>query len=228
MTGLAEKIVLIFPTSPLQVLKGRNKVSLQLSLLQAEQPLLFQLVLVGEVFQPLGHFCGLPPDPLQQVHVLVLGAPEPDVGLQVGSHQSRAERQNSLPRPADHASLDAAQGTVGLLGCECMLPAHIWFFIYQFPQVLLLRAALNPFIPILYWYRGLPWPMCRTLAVRLVKLNDTYKGPLPQPSRSLWMASLPWRISISHHSAWYHQQTCWGCTQSHYVINKDIEQYLSQ
>jgi len=77
----------------------------------------------------------------------VLGAPELDAGLQVGSHQSRAEGQNPLPRPAGHASLDAAQDTAGLLGCECTLVAHVKFFIHQYPKVLLGKAALNPFIP---------------------------------------------------------------------------------
>jgi len=36
---------------------------------------------------------------------------------------------------------------VGLLGCDCMLVAHVQLFIPQYTQVLLLRAALNPFIP---------------------------------------------------------------------------------
>jgi len=43
----------------------------------------------------------------------VLRAPELEAGLQVESHQRRAEGQNSLPRPAGHASLNAAQGKVG-------------------------------------------------------------------------------------------------------------------
>ena len=57
---------------------------------------------------------------LQQLHVLLLlGAPELDAGLQVGSHQSRVEEQNHLPQPAGHAAFDAAQDTVGLVGCKC-------------------------------------------------------------------------------------------------------------
>jgi len=75
-----------------------------------------------------------------------LGAPELDAGLQVGSHQSGAERQNHLPRPAGHTAEDAAQDMVGFLGCECTLPAHVLLFIHQYPQVLLGRAALNPLI----------------------------------------------------------------------------------
>jgi len=118
--GLAKKIFPIFPIDPLQVLGGCSKVSLQPSLLEAEQPQLSQLFVVGEVLQPLDHLCGPPLDPLQQLHVLlVLRAPELDAGLQVASHQSRVEGQNCLPRPAGHASLDATQDTVGLLGCSC-------------------------------------------------------------------------------------------------------------
>ncbi|NXC65955.1 LBN protein, partial [Anhinga anhinga] len=44
-----------------------------------------------------------------------------DAALQVGSHQSRVEGQNHLPRPAGHASFDAAQDTLGFLGCKCTL-----------------------------------------------------------------------------------------------------------
>jgi len=63
-----------------------------------------------------------------------------------GSHQSRAEGQNPLPRPAGHACCDAAQGMVGLLGSERTLPAHVLLLINQCPQVLP-RAALDLFIP---------------------------------------------------------------------------------
>ena len=55
----------------------------------------------------------------------MLGAPELDAGLQVGSHESGVKGLNPLPRPAGHASLDAAQDVVGFLGCECTLPAHV-------------------------------------------------------------------------------------------------------
>jgi len=51
----------------------------------------------------------------------MLGAPELGTGLQVGSQESGVKGQNPLPRPAAHASLDAAQDTVGFLGCESTL-----------------------------------------------------------------------------------------------------------
>ncbi|KAK4810670.1 hypothetical protein QYF61_007470 [Mycteria americana] len=131
----------------LKILEGCYKVSPEPSLLQAEQPQLSQPVFVGEVLQPSDHFCGPPLDPLQQLHVLVLRAPELDAVLQVRSHQSRAEWQNHLPRPAGHASFDAAQDTVGLLGCERTSLTHVQLFIHQYPQVLFRRAALNHIMP---------------------------------------------------------------------------------
>ena len=69
-------------------------VSPEPSLLQAEQPQLSQFFLIGEVFHPSDHFCGLPLDLLQQVYAFaVLETPELNAGLQVGSHQSRAEER---------------------------------------------------------------------------------------------------------------------------------------
>jgi len=67
----------------------------------------------------------------------MLGAPELDVVLQVGSHESGVKGQNPLPRPAGHASLDAAQYTVGFLGCKHTFVARVELLIYQYSQVLL-------------------------------------------------------------------------------------------
>jgi len=80
------------------------------------------------------------------VSFFVLRAPELDTGLQMGSHKSGVKGQNHLPRPAGHASLDAAQDRVGLLGCERTLLDHIDLLVNQHPQVLLLRATLNMLI----------------------------------------------------------------------------------
>jgi len=40
----------------------------------------------------------------------MLGGPELDTGLQVGSDKSGIKEENPLPRPAGHASPDARQG----------------------------------------------------------------------------------------------------------------------
>ena len=76
----------------------------------------------------------------------MLGFSELNTVLQVGSHESGVEGKNQLPRPAGHASFDAAQDMIGFLGCECTLPGHVELLANQHPQVLLLRAALNPLI----------------------------------------------------------------------------------
>ncbi|KAK4827094.1 hypothetical protein QYF61_014196 [Mycteria americana] len=146
-----------------------------------EQPQLSQPVLIGEVFHSSDHFCGPPPDPLQQLHVFpVLRAPELDAVLQVGSHQSRAEGQNHLPRPAGHAAFDAAQDTVGFLGCECTLLGHIQLFIHQYPQVLLHRAALNPFIPQPVLILGADPTQVQDLVLGLAEPHEVHMGPLLQ------------------------------------------------
>ena len=46
---------------------------------------------------------------------------ELDAVLQVVSQQCGVEGQNHFPHPAGHTAFDAAQDTVGLLGCKCTL-----------------------------------------------------------------------------------------------------------
>jgi len=114
---------------------------------------------------------------LQQVHVFsVLRAPELDAGLQVGSQQSGVEWQNHLRRPAGHASFDADQGTIGLLGCERTLPAHVQFFIHEYHQVLLCRVALNLLILQSVLILGIALTHVKDLALRHLKLINSI-GP---------------------------------------------------
>ena len=54
-TDPAKESVPFFPVTPLQVMKGCYQVTLVLSFLQAEQPQLFQLFLVGEVLKELSY-----------------------------------------------------------------------------------------------------------------------------------------------------------------------------
>jgi len=93
----------------------------------------------------------------------------------VGSHQSRVEGQNHLPRPAGRALLDAAQDTVGLLDCECTLLGHAEFLINQHPQVL--RAALNPFSAQPVLVLGIVLTQMQDLALGLVELHEVHTGP---------------------------------------------------
>ena len=98
---------------------------------------------------PLDHFCGPLLPALQQVYVSpVLRAPHPNTVLLIRSQQRRVEGKdlNLLPLSPGHSSFDAAQDTVGFLGCEGMLRAHIQFAIHQYPHVLSRKAVFKPFI----------------------------------------------------------------------------------
>ena len=56
---------------------------------------------------------------LDQLRVFVVPvAPGPNAVFQMGSYNSRVEEDNPLPLTFDHPSFDAAQDTVGLLGCK--------------------------------------------------------------------------------------------------------------
>ncbi|KAK4815207.1 hypothetical protein QYF61_021826 [Mycteria americana] len=159
-----------------------------------------------EVLQPSDHVCGPPLDPLQQLHVLlVLRTPELDTALQVRSHQSRAEGQNHLPRPAGHAALDAAQDTVGLLGCEHTLSARVQLFVHRYPQVLLRRAALDHIIPQPVWKPR--------IAPTQVPLDD---------SLSFWRVNCTTQLGVICKLA----EGALGLTVN--VIDENIEQHWSQ
>jgi len=91
---------------------------------------------------------------------------------------SRAEWQNHLPRPAGHASFDAAQDMVGFLGCERTLSAHAQLFISRYPQVLLVRAALSPMIPQPALVLGLAPAHVQDLELVFVESHEVHIGPL--------------------------------------------------
>ena len=113
---------------------------------------------------------------------LCWGPPELDLDtvLQVGSHENRVEGENPLPRPAGHISPDAAQDTVGFLGCERTLLAHSQFSIHQQRQVLL-RAILNPLISQPVFVLGIAPTHVQDLALGLVELHEVCTGPPLQP-----------------------------------------------
>ncbi|KAK4824907.1 LOW QUALITY PROTEIN: hypothetical protein QYF61_021422 [Mycteria americana] len=210
------------------LLESCYKVSPEPCLLQAEQPQLSQPVLVGEVLQPSDHFRRPPLDPLQQLHVLlVLRAPELEAVLQVGSHQSRVEGQNHLPRPAGHTSFDAAQGTVGLLGCERTLLAHVQLFIHQYPQVLFHRAALNHIIrQLVLKPRIAP---TQDPAFGLVEPHEVHTGPLLQLVQvplddimSFWCVNCTTQLGVICKLAES------ALNLAVYVIDENIEQHWSQ
>ncbi|KAK4827794.1 hypothetical protein QYF61_021747 [Mycteria americana] len=145
-------------------------------------PLVLSLRALERYSSPLIIFMAPPLDSLQQVHVLLmLGAPELNAVLQVGSHKSRVEGENPPPRPAGHASFDAAQDTVGSLGCKRTLLGHVDLVINQQPQVLLLRSALNPFSTQAVFVFGIAPTHVQDLALGLVELHEACTGPSLKP-----------------------------------------------
>ena len=107
----------------------------------------------------------------------MLGAPDLDAGLQVGSHESAVKGQNPLHRPAGHAALDAAQDMVGFLGCQRTSPAGVELLIHHHPQVLLLRAALEPLSAqavLVFWFA---LTHVQELALGLVESREVHTGP---------------------------------------------------
>ncbi|KAK4822002.1 hypothetical protein QYF61_006616 [Mycteria americana] len=150
-----KKSLFSFLVGPLQVLEGCYKVSPEPSLLCTEQPQLSQPVLIGELLQPSDHLRGPPLDLLQQVHVLLmLGAPELNAVL---------------------------QDTVGFLGCKHTLLAHVELLINQHPQMLLLRAALNPPFAQPVFVLGIAPAHVQDLALGLVELHELCMGPPLKP-----------------------------------------------
>ena len=70
---------------------------------------------------------------------------------------------------------------VGFLGCKHTLPAHVQLFIHQYLQVLLSRAALNPFIPQPVLIPGVAPTQMQDLALGLVLPHEVHMGPPLQP-----------------------------------------------
>ena len=67
---------------------------------------------------------------------------------------------------------------IGFLGCERTLLAHVQLFIHHYPQVLLRRAALNPFIPQPVLILGVALTQVQDLALGLVEPHEVHMGPL--------------------------------------------------
>ena len=210
-----QKVPLRLSCRPLQLLKSHNKVSLEPSLLQAKQPQLSQPFLRAKVLQPSDDCCGLLwPRFNRSMSALCWGLQSWTQDSQGGSHQSGAEGQNPLPLPAGHAAGDAAQGTVGLLGCQHTLPGHVQLFIHQHPQVLLRTAVLTPFSSQPVFVLGIAWPMCSTLHLALLNFWGSHRPPSPAcPGPSGWHPFPP--ACRLHCTAWCRWQICWGCTRSH-------------
>ncbi|KAK4828525.1 hypothetical protein QYF61_026947 [Mycteria americana] len=193
----------------------------------------------GEVFHPSDHFCGPPLDLLQQVHVFpVLRAPELDAVLQVQdlafglveAHEVHTGPLLELVQvPLDgilslrrvNCTTQLAQDTVGFRGCEGTLLAHVQLFIHQYPQVLLCRAALNPFIP---------QPVL-ILGVAHTQVQDLALGPV-ELMRFTWAhflsLSRPLHANCTIQLGVVSKLVEGALDPTVYVIDEDIKQYWSQ
>jgi len=70
---------------------------------------------------------------------------------------------------------------VGLVGCKLILLTHVELLINQHSQVLLSRAALNPFSAQPIFVLGIALSHVQDLALGLVELHDVHKGPPLKP-----------------------------------------------
>lgn len=104
----------------------------------------------------------------------------------------------SISSPADHVSFNAAQVTFGFLVCECRLLFHIELRNNQHPKFFCSRLLLIHSVSSLCFCFGLPQPRLRTLQLTFLSFRRFPWARLSSPTRSLWMASLPSRMSIPH------------------------------
>lgn len=121
--------------------------------------------------------------------------------------------QRGTSSPCCHPSVDAAQDTVGLLGCKCTLLAHVQLFTHQDPQVLFHRSALKEFFSQSVLISGID---------SLGSHRPTFQA-CPGPSD--WHHFLLWYQL--HHSAWCKPIES-ALDPIIYIIVKDIKKYSSQ
>lgn len=98
--------------------------------------------------------------------------------------------KNHLPWPVAYTGFDAAQDSVGFLGCQSTLPGHVGLLISQDPQSLLLRATLSLFSTQPVFMPGFA----------LTEGQDLHRSHLSILSRSLWMVPLPSDLLTAPHS----------------------------
>ncbi|PKU41812.1 hypothetical protein llap_7885 [Limosa lapponica baueri] len=70
---------------------------------------------------------------------------------------------------------------VGFLGCKHALPGHVELLINQDPQVLLLRAALQPFSTQPVFVPGITMSQVQDLALGLIELHEVDMDPPLKP-----------------------------------------------
>jgi len=87
--------------------------------------------------------------------------------FQMGPLEVRVKSDDYLTHLTGNPFL--AQDTVDLLGCKCMLMAHIKFFIHQDPQLPFHRDGLNQFFSHSIYVSGIATIKVQHLALGLVE-----------------------------------------------------------
>ncbi|KAK4832883.1 hypothetical protein QYF61_026433 [Mycteria americana] len=118
---------------------------------------------------------------------------------------------------------------VGLLGCKYTLSAHVQLFIHQYPQVLLCRAALNPFIPQPVLILGVAVTHVQDLALGLVEPHEVHMGPLLKLVQVL-LDGIPsfWHVNRTTQLGVICKLAEDALNPTVYVTDEDIKQYWSR
>ena len=125
------------------------------------------------MFHPPDHFCGPPgPTPTGPCPAYAEGS---GAGRRTPGQSREAESPPSTCWPR---FFRYSQGFLGFLGCKHVFSAHVQLFIHQYPQVLLSRTALNPFIPQPLVILRVALTQVQDLALGLVEPQEVHMGPL--------------------------------------------------
>ncbi|KAK4825967.1 hypothetical protein QYF61_003536 [Mycteria americana] len=120
-------------------------------------------------------------------------------------------------------------GMAGCLGCKCTLPGYAELLINQHPQVLLLRAAVNPFSTQPVFVLGIALTHVQDLALGLVELHEVCPGPALKPV-TVPLDGIPSLQHVDHTTqlAVVGNLAVGALTPTVHVANEDVKQHQSQ
>ncbi|KAK4824541.1 hypothetical protein QYF61_016145 [Mycteria americana] len=118
---------------------------------------------------------------------------------------------------------------VGFLGCKRTLPGHVELLINQHPQVLLLRAALNPSSAQPVFVLGIALNHVQDLSLGLVELRKVHMGPPLKPAK-VPLDGIPslQRVDCTTQLGVVHKLAEGALNPTVHVTNKDVKQCRSQ
>ena len=144
-----------------------------------------------------------------------------------GDSAERGRGAEPPPSPCAHAAGDAAQGTVGLLGCQRTLRGHAQLLPPSSPSPSPQGCSLS-LHPQPVLLPGLPRPRCRTLHLALLNLTRFPQPQLCSPSGSLWMASPPSGVGRTTQRGVICKLAEAAHSSTVHVADKDVKQHRSQ